>query len=56
MSDWYALYVNDMCFMCLMNVCMNLMSYIQGNVWDIVFWYIKYEKPTIRDPLASWMI
>jgi len=56
MSDWYALYVNDMCCFWLMKACINLIPYIWGNVWNVVYWYIKCEKPTNRDPLASLMV
>jgi len=57
MSDWYTLYMNDMCCMWMMKACMNLMSYKLDNVWDVVDWYIRYEKPIFnRDHLTSLLI
>ena len=57
MSDWCILYVNDIYYMWMMKACMNLMSYIQDNVWDVVYWYIKYEKTMVNKyPIVSLMI
>ena len=48
--EWYVLYTNDV-------NSMKLMSYIWDNVWVVVWWYVKYEKPMFNgDPLASLMI
>ena len=50
MIEWYVLYMNY-------ENCMKLMSYIWDNVWVVIWWYIKYEKPMFNgDPMTSLMI